>query len=117
MDKIKAWFNKFIHGLQAAFTQVTHLPIVEPVFELLSEQRTLIALTTFGIDYGLTQWDIPQAYAVIGLAVVSVVGTLMFQGKQREVLLEIAALKPPTREELENIIAAAIKVKLAAGVG
>ncbi len=121
MQNVKTWFAQFKVGLEKAWQVVVHLPVIEPVFELLAKQRVTLALWTFGADYGVTRLGLDPDLTKMAVIIVSIVGAYLIYGLQKEVLIETAMAAPPTRDELDKIIAEEagklIQAKLAAGVG
>ncbi len=118
MDKIKAWFVTFLFGLKAAWNVIIHLPVIEPLWEIFSTQRVMLATVDFGASVGATKLGLGlEATVLLIIGINILLGRIIF-GLQQEVLIETAMQKPPSRDELENIITAAIKDKIAtAGVG
>ena len=113
VDKIKAWFMTFLFGLQAAWNVVIHLPVIEPLLELLVKQRVLIAIIAFAAGVYIPQ--IPGiAPGMADLLVLAVIGicAYLIKGLQKEVEIDLLAMKPINRAELEQIVTAAIKTLL-----
>lgn len=118
MDKIKAWFKTFLFGLQAAWNTVIHLPVIEPLWELFSTQRVMLATVDFGATVAATKLGLDFEVMLLLIVFINLILGVIVFGLQKEVLIATALQKPPSRTELENIIAAEVKTKLlAAGVG
>jgi hypothetical protein len=112
VDKLKAWFVTFLFGLKAAWNNIIHLPVIEPLWEIFSTQRVMLAVVDFGATVLATKLGLNEQVTLLLIIGINVFLGIVVFGLQREVLIETAMKKSPTREELEAIIEEAIKARL-----
>lgn len=114
MPNVKAWFVTFLSGLQAAWNVVIHLPVIEPLLELLVKQRVALGLVAFAAGVYIPQ--IPGITpGIADLLVLAVIGicAYLIKGLQKEVEIDLLSMKPINRAELELIVITALKNLLA----
>ena len=113
-SNLKAWFVGFLTRLNLAWQAISHWPLIEPALELLVKQRVALGLVAFaaGVYIPKIPGISPGIADLLVLAVIGFCGYLI-KGLQKEVEIELLAMKPINRTELEAIVTAALKNLLA----